>query len=666
MFRFCAAPPNPNPLGGPTLESGRLFGFSNPTAKARRTPHATPAVENRVDIPSSSTFFRDFRIVSSACQAHCARSFSCGWSRELLFGAHQHFRASLLAVQKDVIKLSERTYVVRAHLLPCSAFLFTDSVPDDVANRLKPTLPPPRTCDLIDINPGIGLWSKTLHELLQPRRHILVESALERYEDTLGPLLRQPGSPYRHASNLEEALDPQNELLSKYATDKGGSGGKLPQFNDSLLVTMNLSSRKVRSGGWIGGLGNKFFDDLFFSLFSNPQYSVFRYGLVRMLAWMPEEKGSGPFLPRTAYRRTRSSITVETVADVTEVAGVSAESVSTRYKRWPRLDMDEYVALSTAKKTNSVAEGRRDPPPAPELLSIEPTAHNLRTQRLSTDATWVAEFLECEDRLKLEDPDFIRLFHNGEVSRADAKTPLQLSWATRMQTASTCHRSHMKAVEEVEETRRLISDWKTAFWKADRKPVAAYRDKALRRRGDAVHRRIQALDKTSRLWAEKAIDDCRAADMSPPMLLHSRRQTDPLIVRTGEFEPPNRRMALLDVVPHRTLLGRVDTYDKVVCTRHVMATFSGHMSQSVADALKLLVHDTGVDAFVKTVPGIHDPTQGGWYDLKQLRLRALPAQMFVEIALSYESWPFRSSISSMLLTSPDTQDEFTAPERGLH
>ncbi|KAJ9603650.1 hypothetical protein H2200_011836 [Cladophialophora chaetospira] len=545
--------------------------------------------------------------------------------------------------------------------------IVSQSLCNDVLDRLRPSLPAPNTCDLIDINPGTGLWSKKLHRTLQPRRHVLVEPNLKRYEDYLGPLLEHRGSRYRHVTNLEEAFSPEKELLSKYDTAKGGADGEVRQFNHELLMTVNLSNQKITHGGYMGTLGKKFFDDLFFALFSDKAgHGLFRYGLIRILAWIPEEKEVEPFIPRTVYRRFKQTITLEAMSDVTEIAGLPGGHGTTRYTRWPGLEQEEYAALNTKVEQGlayRAPDSRLDQPPAADLRSIKPTMQNLQGTRVSTDGVWLSNFLKLTDRLKREDPTFYREHADGSRARglgSRVKTPLQREWLKNDTIALTRYKGHMKAVTIVNEGRQLFVDWRTAVQNAGGEPLDPDLEQQFRLRGDENHKKLQALAVTYRVWARKALDDCRAVEMSPPILFWSRRDTHPLVVKSGEFEPSNRHMALLDVVPNANLLLKLDSLDKMICFRHVMATFTQALSYTVPEALKMLVHDTGVEEFVKTIKGIHDSAKGGWYDLTQLRLRALPSDLFVEIALAYERWPFRPSIHTMLLSSPDSQATFHA------
>ncbi len=58
---------------------------------------------------------------------------------------------------------------------------------------MKPSLERHVGCDLIDIYPGAGLWSRKLHEALQPRSHILMEPD-KIYKPFLEPLLSTPNA----------------------------------------------------------------------------------------------------------------------------------------------------------------------------------------------------------------------------------------------------------------------------------------------------------------------------------------------------------------------------------------------------------------------------------------------------------------------------------------
>src|ERR1700693_5894906 len=68
---------------------------------------------------------------------------------------------------------------------------------DDTLTRLKPSLGKHIGCDIIEVNPGIGIWSEKLHNVLKPRTHILFEADHRLYQPILQPLLDAPGSTFK-------------------------------------------------------------------------------------------------------------------------------------------------------------------------------------------------------------------------------------------------------------------------------------------------------------------------------------------------------------------------------------------------------------------------------------------------------------------------------------
>ncbi|EXJ73713.1 uncharacterized protein A1O5_03475 [Cladophialophora psammophila CBS 110553] len=541
---------------------------------------------------------------------------------------------------------------------------------DDVLVRLRTGLPAPNTCDIIDINPGRGLWSQSLHRLLQPRRHVLVESDLERYAEHLHPLLKSHGSTYRHATILQDVFDPEKQLLTNYDAEKAGTVGKLPEYNGSLLMTVNLSGAKISIGGYMGSLSRKFFDELYLSLVSGPGAGFFRYGLIHVLAWIPDhEKNS--YIPRTVHARHKQTVMLEATTDIAEVAGAPAETKSTRYRKWTDLELEEFAIIDARAKKISGYEMpklRLDTPSPRELLSIEPTPRNLRKAHFTSDAEWVPRLLQLDSHIKKKYPHWYRRYASGQsIRKLGLKTPLQKEWGELLRRANTTHKTHMKAVELVKQERQLISEWKFEIRQAKNSSLNPDTERSLRNRAEAIKDNLKALNRTNRIFAEKAIDDCRAWDMSPPILAWNRRETHPLIVHDEEFDTPsrhNRHMSLLDVIPRADLISRIDTYDKMVCFRFVVTSLSLYFSKSVAEALKALVHE-GLNDFVKTIPGIHDPTKGGWYDLTTLRVRVLPLDMFVEIGLAYERWPFRMTTEAILMATADPMAGYSGPEDDL-
>ena len=109
----------------------------------------------------------------------------------------------------------------------------------DALNRLAPSLKAHHRCDLIDVNPGVSLWSRHLHAILKPRRHILVEPELDAFGDFIRPLLQEQGSSYRHVNNLKDAFDKDLGLLSDRNIRQHTSTPIT--YNTSLVLNFNLT-----------------------------------------------------------------------------------------------------------------------------------------------------------------------------------------------------------------------------------------------------------------------------------------------------------------------------------------------------------------------------------------------------------------------------------------
>ncbi|KAG9790845.1 hypothetical protein KCU88_g1187, partial [Aureobasidium melanogenum] len=537
--------------------------------------------------------------------------------------------------------------------------IVSDELCKDVIDRLRPTLPAPQTCDLIDINPGSGIWSQKLHAVLQPRRHILVEPALRtHYSDHLAPLPDAEDSKYRHTGLLEDALNPSSGLLSEHVTDQLDAHKNGPRVIPSLFITANLSGASLKMNNYAGTQSRKFFDDLYLSLW-RIRSNIHRYGLVRLMVWIPDDEKDA-YIPRTVSARRKQAVMLEASHHITEVAGTSTQTKTTRLRRWPELDREDAarVAAIEAATGNKAPASRRDSMPVPHLLTVEPVPKEIRKVAFTTDAEWVPRFLALEERLRRDDAAWFKKYAYVKYPpRGLMDTPDRRAWRELRRRAKTAYTTHMKAVGLIKEERELVAEWKRLIISP---PDHGFLDheKHLKARAESLQQQIKKLNRTNRSFAEKAIDDCRAYDMVPPVMAWNQRQSEPLIVHAGEFDPRDRPMALLDVTPRPEFLLKINTHDKMVCFGHVVGQLYPYFVKSVAEGLRSLVHE-GLDDFVATIPGIYDPTKGGWYDLNAIRVRSLPADMFVEIALAYERWPFRQSTESILMLAADPQAAYS-------
>ncbi|RVX75197.1 hypothetical protein B0A52_00549 [Exophiala mesophila] len=517
--------------------------------------------------------------------------------------------------------------------------------------RLQPTLPAPNTCDLIDINPGSAVWSRHLHDVLRPRRHVLVEPRLQQFGQHLEPLLTSSNSTYRHAETLEAALDPANGHLSEYPLQHVE---KPLAPNPSLLVTVNLSGPRSQTKTFVGSAGKKFMHDLIASHWARGS-QLYRYGYVRVLAWIPAHEGN-VYIPRSVVTRQKLSVMLEASMKLQLLCIPSLETsrYPTRDHPDPILEQQDFNRVETQDPLfASLPEPRRLLPPRPHLLTIEPTPTALRQSTFSTNAIWVLRFLELDQDLKQSDPEFYELTTQPalpfETLRAHAKMdPKRRDWFKYLATAKTTYKSRMHALALVEKHRKIDAALRSL-------PSAAgsHLREPLYKRLALLDHDVSTMTRTNRRWIEKLIDDYRVLDLDPPVLAWSHRDHQPLATHADEFCPESQSLALVDITPRPDFTTPFESEGQSLCFVHVMNLASEMMHKPVDQFLSQLVPG-GLEEFLKTFPDIREPSKGGWHDLTALRTRTLPADMFVKLALAYHDWPFRVSTREMLLKSDDS------------
>jgi hypothetical protein len=177
---------------------------------------------------------------------------------------------------------------------------------------------------------------------------------------------------------------------------------------------------------------------------------------------------------------------------------------------------------------------------------------------------------------------------------------------------------------------------------------------------EILRRKRDLLGPQARVNVDRMIDDARAFDSSPPVLAWDRRDAEPVLVEDTDFYTPEA-LPLVDFRPKLDIISRLDTASKQVCFNYVTGVLLQSSSRTVRSALKVLVQN-GVDEFLQRVPGLRDPRRGGKPNLTDLRVRSLPVDLFVDLAIAFESWPFRPELVEMEQRSLGA-DMFSSSER---
>ncbi|PUU83562.1 ribosomal RNA adenine dimethylase-domain-containing protein [Tuber borchii] len=169
---------------------------------------------------------------------------------------------------------------------------------------------------IIDMNPGLGIFSAALHERLKPKQHILLEP-----EEKFGDSMREFQETYKNSWYVPldgYNWDTYSELFSKDPLP--------PPWPDKFPkpeIKTSPSSEGVNADLlFVGQMGKSIRSERLISQFISCCALgtwVQRYGRVRFLLWVTDSI-KDRYLPRSIAARARPAATAEAIVDITEVA----------------------------------------------------------------------------------------------------------------------------------------------------------------------------------------------------------------------------------------------------------------------------------------------------------------------------------------------------------
>jgi hypothetical protein len=521
----------------------------------------------------------------------------------------------------------------------------------DLLDYIGPTLARHRGCDLIDVFPGVGIWSRHLSDLLQPRSHILMEPDQEFYKPFLEPLVERPGTVLLPESGIvwEQLASVLTPKVLPHQVERKVSAVNTPERNDTLLVTMNLSmypKRKFRT-----------FDSLIqlvlFQMISSirPGSLFQKYGLVRMLIWVGDtEKAS--LVPRTVQSRKKSSIEAEISTEyVCEVAGGSPNDPGQTRSQWYR--RDQALDLESTKATlERMREHGFTLPPDREPQHVreyhEFIKENADAVRAAVDRPFLAE-LE-----KLEEENAATPFARGSPKRNRLQA---LGWLRH----AVDKRTHV--IVQVLQKRQEVLD---AYADAGSDPERLEKAAAL---GQAWLDKLDSFEGTLRSAVLLQRDNEHVFHQNPPVLNWDRRYTEPLLVRPNEFYP-KVPSALLDIQPKATapILRDMgpgsnrggDMFDLVL--RGLLRRGPEPIDQLLND-----IYPGAGEGVTPNCPSLFDPAQGGSpiKGFGGVVSRAVNEQQLVEITQAWMNWPFKPRYSELVSSTLEETPEVDGEESVL-
>ncbi|KAG5989161.1 hypothetical protein E4U43_004555 [Claviceps pusilla] len=541
--------------------------------------------------------------------------------------------SSKLAVQSDTAnKLIEmgawkvtggrkKAGVVRA-IEPRRVNITSEGLCDDVLKYIAPSIERHRGCDLVDLNPGAGVWSRKLHDHLQPRKHVMMDLDAELYRPFLSDLLAKDNVELIPKSGLlwKDLLEMIDMHLSK---QHKVSPEAMPVRNDTLLVTANLSTFPKRAFLGFDSLSSMVLYQFMSSIRTSTLFQ--RYGLVRMLIWVNDED-KRRLLPRSLNRRKKSAFEAELSCDwIHEVAGLATEVQDRNSLR------DEWINIESACQTlqRMKAAGLEMPP------GRETSAY----LRLQSEPELLGQKLAGVQPPTITRPFKLELENLEQDSTGSAESMKRIrALQRREKTESKDALLYLDILQEQENITKLAS--------SKRRPTAKFQKANL-----AWNARIDNLGKNPRNEFKGIRDSYHLFRQSPPALLWDRRAYEPLSARAEDFYP-NAPTALLDIQPksmHPLFLQHGPNTSRSGDMSEVMLRFWFHHTLlPIQKAMEGLWGGFG-DLFDEC-PSVRDVSRGGspMTGHGAVTVRAMNEEQWVEILQAWMNWPFRPSYTQML------------------
>jgi transcription factor 1 len=538
-----------------------------------------------------------------------------------------------------------------------SPLMYLTSI-DDILERLKPSLMKHEGCDVIDINPGPAIWSSKLHQLLKPRKHILMEPEKELYAPFIDPLLNAANSKYVvHQksgllwSHLESILTeehlPHQETLAR-------EDPRSAKPNETLLVLANISYHPRRSYKGFNSISHLVLHQMMSAI---RNHSLFhKYGLIRMLVWV-EDQERFYSLPRHIHTRKKGSM--EAAVSCSHIAEVASSTrPQTSYNRQLNLELE-----STRKAIQKMeANGVKTPPGRESVYLAHLLGYEAATDRLKKAQADTARF--TEELPALEARYAAKEFEKySSAARSDMEPPIPQKKDPRGRKSNgvlTPEFMRMKALRHLKTTFDKRSTLLDDVMSRQRKLLIRQgevhnttgddahdeRETLMRLRRE-VNQKIDSLPDIGQVrMAQSYLDTDRFTQVDPPGFLYDRRDAEPLRVKATEFYPQHE-LALLDFEPQSfwpSIRADPANYDVL---EYIITTINLFPTQSTKSALKAL-WPGAYEWLSAECPSLSDPKRGGDPDLDMIRIRCLTNEHIEEILEAWLRWPFRPTASQLL------------------
>lgn len=529
------------------------------------------------------------------------------------------------------------------------------------------TLDKHKGCDILDINPGAGLWSQKLHEYLQPRSHVLLEQRHEKFKDFLDPLLTAPGSKYSLVNEDPLALQTYRDLVTNgvfpHQTVLDPDDPRAQEPNNTLLVTGSLVWDLRLPGLGFDSMAKQLAYHFASAAWTNDLFHAF--GLVRTLLWVQHD----------------------------DFSPMIADSVSSLQKTNRLMEMSQstnvFVAPERAPRSKGRGSSGRDP-----QYEIETTVHALRRGRelgielplhrrdnihdfaadleQISNGTGIISHNEMQDYLReqqLAGKSTVGLLPQGLIEHYEEMkgitenypeidlNPVEIAGKRTKRKKPPADHPYKaqisKFYKEIASTaltlknKSLVStvaDIGEEMYKLECKILGMQdgpkKDSAMTKLAELDQKWNHSIESQNSNYTKASaaeIDDRLAIRSLPsPLLQWDARPFEPLVMRKDEVWPQNR-LSLISAEPIPRPVGESSDFHEWV-TDFIFGLYT-HPQDGVNHCLDKMQH--GLSDIINECPSLKDPKKGGRLQMEHLRVRMLTKEMIIELVKAYKNWPFK-------------------------
>ena len=504
------------------------------------------------------------------------------------------------------------------------------------------------------------MWSSKLHDLLKPRRHLLIEPQ-SQFIPYLQPLLDAPKSHYSLVNwnpdpkEGAKCWDSERYIADGLLPDQGGldpsSPSKLGQ-NNSLLIIVNTDLGRLGVDPKSSPFSHRAFWR--FTQAVSDFSGLHRGGAVRMLMWVSDQEKVA-ILPRTVWNRRRLAVEGEGTCRIEELAGGIP-----RFKmhRHPVVDVDSCSRVMKHMENGGIHIPANRLDELPRLVLDNPDSERSILSTLQAPREWQQELRLLEEELA-----------EGKFSRYLDYKP---DTPKKKLTADPKFRrlARLRSDDQNQKMQRgVLEDLIKADQALDSAVLAALKDPTLsdqKREKRLKHLDLQMLQHTKKVNElpkkrlvpfHSAMLDRRAFYRNPPLLLWDQRRFEPIIAKDDEFFSSLVRegsLALLDIQPRTdSTLPKSLSPSQQAGLEFIRRSVCPNPSDLLMKSLDGLAPGAA-QAIIARAPSLRDPQKGGRRNVNEMRVGLLTTEMYREMAIAWDSWEFKPSSNDMRRTRAHT------------